>query len=409
MESQTKATLQIKNGPSFSGYSFGASNSTAGEAVFTTSLVGYTESITDPSYCGQILVFTQPLIGNYGVPSSTALDEFNLLKFFESPHPHIKGIVVSDYSQQYSHWTAIESLGEFCKRENITAIAGVDTREIVQYLREQGSSLARITIENDTSVEYINPMADLLVSKVSTKKPYFIKSLLHEPVANIALIDCGVKENIVRCLVSRGANVTVLPYDYDIQTIAKNFDGIFISNGPGDPKSCQVTINNLKKLLNDETLYSLPIFGICLGHQLLALAAGGTTKKMKYGNRAHNIPVMDLINGHCYITSQNHGYEVDIDSLSDSDWKPYFVNINDKSNEGMIHLTRPIFSTQFHPEAKGGPLDTSVLFDKYFNDIAKYIANKNSANDNSIVLKLNANLAKYNLIPTSLPNQRILA
>lgn len=368
-----KATFSIKNGPTFEGYSFGADKSVAGEAVFTTSLVGYPESMTDPSYCGQILVFTQPLIGNYGVPSGEARDQFNLLRYFESPHVHVVGIIVAEYAYEHSHWTAVESLANWCQREGVAAVTGVDTREVIQYLREQGSSLGRITVDNQEPADYLDPMSTNLVARVTTKQPYYVKAL--EPKCNVALIDCGVKENIVRSLVARGANVTVVPYDYRIQDIASEFDGIFISNGPGNPTFCEVTVNNLKELMQDEKLVDLPIFGICLGHQLLALAAGAKTHKLKYGNRAHNIPAMDLTTGQCHITSQNHGYAIDESSLP-SGWKPYFVNLNDQSNEGMIHLTRPIFSTQFHPEAKGGPEDTAVLFDKYFHNIDEYKVKK---------------------------------
>lgn len=369
-----RATLTIRNGPVFDGYSFGANKNVSGEAVFTTSLVGYPESMTDPSYKGQILVFTQPLIGNYGVPSGEARDEFNLLKYFESPHAQCIGIVVADVALKYSHWTAIQSLSEWCQKEGVTAISGVDTRAIVTHLREEGSSLARISVgeeyDADQDEAFVDPGAVNLVHKVSTKAPFHIAS---KGDFHVAVIDCGVKENIMRSLVSRGASVTVFPYNYPIQEIANSFDGIFISNGPGDPTHCSSTVYNLQKTM--ET-YQGPIFGICLGHQLLALAAGGKTVKMKYGNRAHNIPALDLTTGKCHITSQNHGYAVDEATLP-SDWKPYFVNLNDQSNEGMIHTTRPIFSTQFHPEAKGGPLDSSYLFDKYFDNIRAYKQQQN--------------------------------
>ncbi|KAG5964719.1 Amino-acid acetyltransferase, mitochondrial [Claviceps cyperi] len=363
------ATLTIRNGPVFNGKAFGANANVSGEAVFTTSLVGYNESLSDPSYRGQILVFTQPLIGNYGVPSSTQRDEHNLLQYFESPYLQCAGVVVSDVALQYSHWTAVESLGQWCAREGVPAISGVDTREIVTYLREQGSSLARISVGDEYDADedegYIDPGQINLVRRVSTKEPFIVQS----PGAklHIALIDCGVKENIIRSLVSRGATVTVFPYDYRIYHVAKHFDGVFISNGPGDPTHCQETVHNLAYLMKAT---SIPIMGICLGHQLLALAAGARTIKLKYGNRAHNIPALDLTTGQCHITSQNHGYAVDASTLP-SDFKEYFVNLNDGSNEGMMHKTRPIFSTQFHPEAKGGPMDTSYLFDKYMDNVRR--------------------------------------
>ncbi|CCH44092.1 carbamoyl-phosphate synthase small subunit [Wickerhamomyces ciferrii] len=369
-----RATFTIRNGPVFSGYSFGANKNISGEAVFTTSLVGYPESMTDPSYKGQILVFTQPLIGNYGVPSGEARDEYNLLKYFESPHASCIGIVVADVALKYSHWTAVQSLSEFCQKEGIAAITGVDTRAIVTYLREQGSSLARISVgeeyDADQDEAFIDPGSVNLVHKVTTKAPFHIPS---SGPYHVAVIDCGVKENILRSLVSRGASVTVFPYDYPIHTIATSFDGIFISNGPGDPTHCSATVHSLQKTM--ET-YHGPIFGICLGHQLLALAAGAKTIKMKYGNRAHNIPALDLTTGKCHITSQNHGYAVDPTTLP-SEFKPYFTNLNDQSNEGMIHVSKPIFSTQFHPEAKGGPLDSAYLFDKYFDDIKEYKSKQN--------------------------------
>ncbi|KAK5016101.1 Multifunctional pyrimidine synthesis protein CAD [Cryomyces antarcticus] len=364
-----RATFTIKDGPIFHGKSFGANSNISGEAVFTTSLVGYPESMTDPSYRGQILVFTQPLIGNYGVPSSVR-DDNGLLKYFESPNIQAVGIVVADVALQHSHWTAVESLSEWCAREGVPAITGVDTRAIVTYLREQGSSLARITIgeeyDADEDEAFVDPEGINLVRKVSTKAPFHVSSSLGD--MHVALIDCGVKENILRSLVSRGASVTCFPYDYPIHKVAHHFDGIFISNGPGDPTHCQETVYHLRKLMESS---QVPIMGICLGHQLLALAAGARTVKLKYGNRAHNIPALDLTTGRCHITSQNHGYAVDATSLPE-DWKEYFVNLNDSSNEGMIHKSRPIFSTQFHPEAKGGPLDSSYLFDTYIDSISKF-------------------------------------
>ena len=322
--------------------------------------------MTDPSYRGQILVFTQPLIGNYGVPSNMR-DDYNLLKYFESPHIQCAGLVVADVAEKYSHWTAVESLGEWCAREGIPAISGVDTRAIVTYLREQGSSLARISIgdeyDADEDESYMDPGQINLVKRVSTKAPFIVQSPNSD--VHIALIDCGVKENILRSLVSRGATVTVFPCAFPIHKVASNFDGVFISNGPGDPTHCQETIYSLRRLMED---HSLPIMGICLGHQLLALAAGGRTIKLKYGNRAHNIPALDLTTGQCHITSQNHGYAVDASTLPES-FKEYFVNLNDGSNEGMIHKSRPILSTQFHPEAKGGPMDSSYLFDTYLANV----------------------------------------
>ncbi|RKF55357.1 Carbamoyl-phosphate synthase arginine-specific small chain [Erysiphe neolycopersici] len=368
-----RATFTLKDGPIFHGKSFGAKSNISGEAVFTTSLVGYPESMTDPSYRGQILVFTQPLIGNYGVPSSLR-DSNGLLKYFESPNIQCMGIVVADYAEKYSHWTAIESLSEWCTREGIPAISNVDTRAIVTHLREVGSSLARITIgeeyDADQDEAFIDPGQINLVKQVSTKAPFHVPSTSGD--LHIAVIDCGVKENILRSLICRGASVTVLPYDFPIHKSAHHFDGVFISNGPGDPTHCQKTVYHLSRLMETS---QVPIMGICLGHQLLALAAGARTVKMKYGNRAHNIPALDLTKNQCQITSQNHGYAVDFGSLS-SEWKEFFVNLNDGSNEGILHRTRPIFSIQFHPEAKGGPMDSAYLFDMYIENLLGYKNNK---------------------------------
>ena len=327
-----RGTLTIRGGPVFHGKAFGAKKNVSGEAVFTTSLVGYPESLSDPSYRGQILVFTQPLIGNYGVPSAER-DANGLLKYFESPSLQAAGVVVADVAEKYSHWTAVESLGEWCAREGVPAISGVDTRAIVTYLREQGSSLARISVgdeyDADQDEAFVDPEHINLVQKVSTKAPFHVGPA--NSTSHVALIDCGVKENILRSLVERGSSITVFPYNFPIHKVAHHFDGVFISNGPGDPTHCQETVVNLAKLMETS---QVPIMGICLGHQLLALAAGARTVKLKYGNRAHNIPALDLTTGRCHITSQNHGYAVDASTLP-SDWKPYFVNLNDGSNEGQ--------------------------------------------------------------------------
>ena len=341
--SHDRATFTIRDGPVFHGRSFGAKSNISGEAVFTTSLVGYPESLTDPSYRGQILVFTQPLIGNYGVPS--AAREEGLLKYFESPNLQAAGVVVADVAEHYSHWTAVESLSEWCAREGVPAISGVDTRAIVTYLREQGSSLARITIgeeyDADQDEAFVDPEQINLVRQVSTKSPFHVESTHGD--LHVAVIDCGVKENILRSLVSRGASVTCLPYDYPIHKVAHHFDGVFISNGPGDPTHCQETVYNLGKLMDSS---QIPVMGICLGHQLLALAAGAKTIKLKYGNRAHNIPALDLTTGRCHITSQNHGYAVDARTLP-TDWKEYFVNLNDQSNEGSLTSFRSFMMNIF--------------------------------------------------------------
>ncbi|ORX62147.1 small subunit of carbamoyl-phosphate synthase [Hesseltinella vesiculosa] len=359
------AALKLKTGQSFKGQSFGADQSSFGEAVFTTSLVGYPESMTDPSYTGQILVFTQPLIGNYGVPGQT-LDEFGLSKYFESDKIQVQGIVVNDYATHYSHWTAVESLGQWCQRQNIPAITGVDTRALTQLLRDQGSTLAQLAVGADAAesakLSFPDPNAENLVAKVSTKVPLHFNP---EGDVKIAVIDCGVKQNILRCLTKRGANVTVLPWNYDINKVKDQFDGLFISNGPGSPSTCTETVQHLRTAIDT---WNKPIFGICMGNLLLGMAAGLDVYKLPFGNRGHNQPALNVDTGLCYITSQNHGYALQ-DEAMPTGWKKLFVNANDGSNEGIQHESKPIFSVQFHPEAKGGPQDTEYLFDQFLEQV----------------------------------------
>ncbi|KAG0166017.1 Multifunctional pyrimidine synthesis protein CAD [Apophysomyces sp. BC1034] len=354
----TSAALKLKSGQVFQGTSFGAEKSSFGEAVFTTSLVGYPESMTDPSYTGQILVFTQPLIGNYGVPGQTK-DQFGLYKHFESDRIQVSGIIVNDYAAQYSHWTAVESLGEWCKRSNVPAITGIDTRALTHLLREQGSTLSQIVVGDEQApTKFPDPNAENLVAKVSTKTP-----IQYNPSGDvkIAVVDCGVKQNILRCLTKRGASVTVLPHDFDFNKVADQFDGLFISNGPGSPVMCTETIKHLRVAIDH---FNKPIFGICMGNLLLGMAAGLDVYKLPFGNRGHNQPALHVDTGLCYITSQNHGYALD-DRVMPAGWKRMFVNANDGSNEGVRHESKPIFSVQFHPEAKGGPQDTEYLFEDF--------------------------------------------
>ncbi|EIE88151.1 hypothetical protein G6F46_000086 [Rhizopus delemar] len=385
------ASLKLKTGQIFTGTSFGAPVSAFGEAVFTTSVVGYPESMTDPSYTGQILVFTQPLVGNYGVPGQIK-DEFGLFKYFESDRIQVQGIIVNDYATEYSHWTAVESLGEWCTRHNVPAISGVDTRALTQLLRDQGSTLGKICVgedylvDNIDSIDFPNPNSENLVAKVSTKIPITYNT---KGDVKIAVIDCGVKQNILRCLASRGAAVTVLPHNYNFNESADQFDGLFISNGPGSPTFCIETINNLKVAF--ET-FNKPIFGICMGNLLLGMAAGLDVYKLPFGNRGHNQPALNVDSGLCYITSQNHGYALN-DKNMPSQWKRLFVNANDGSNEGIQHATKPIFSVQFHPEAKGGPQDTYYLFEEFLN----YVRAEKASND---VNKTTISNIQQSAIPT---------
>lgn len=344
---QKKAKLILEDGTIFEGSSFGAEKPISGEVVFNTGMVGYPESLTDPSYKGQILTLTYPLVGNYGVPSK---------EHFESENIQINALVISDYSDDYHHWNARHSLQEWLKKENIPAIQGIDTRELTKKLREKGVMLGKIIFDEDIEIE--DPNKKNLVAEVSTKQPITYES----GEKRILLIDCGVKQNIIRCLLKRNVTVIRAPWDYDISK--EKFDGILISNGPGDPKMCKETIAQIKKAIQKET----PIFGICLGNQILALAAGADTYKLKYGHRSQNQPCIDLETKKCYITSQNHGYAVNQETLPE-EWKPWFTNANDGTNEGIKHKTKPFFSVQFHPEHSCGPIDTEYLFDKFLGHI----------------------------------------
>ena len=325
-------------------------------------MTGYPESLTDPSYKGQILVLTYPLVGNYGVPGE--LRENNMYKYYESYALHISGLIISDYTEEYSHWNAKKSLGEWLKEFKIPGIYGIDTRKLTKILREKGTMLGKIIYENQDIALY-DPNKENLVAQVSIKE----KKQYGEGRYKILLIDCGVKYNIVRNLIKRDATVIMVPWDYDFS--AEDFDGLFISNGPGDPKQCDVTIRNLKNAFADDK----PIYGICLGNQLMALASGADTYKLKYGHRSHNQPVIKVGTQKAYITSQNHGFATDNDTLS-GDWQPLFINLNDNTNEGIQHKSKPFFSSQFHPEASSGPTDTEFLFDMFMDTVKKYAGKK---------------------------------
>ncbi|MCK9422612.1 MAG: glutamine-hydrolyzing carbamoyl-phosphate synthase small subunit [Bacteroidales bacterium] len=353
--------LILDDGTCFTGRGFGAQNSAAGEVVFNTAMTGYPESLTDPSYKGQILVLTYPLIGNYGVPGNVIKE--NLSRFFESDRIQISGLIVASYSARYSHWNALESLSDWLKEQGIPGLCDVDTRMITKLLRERGTMMGKLVQNDDSEIEFYDPNKENLVAQVSIHERviYDIFSPgMEEKGPTIVLIDCGVKNNIIRCMVSLGATIIRVPWDYDF--LQEKYDGLVISNGPGDPQQCKTTIRNLKRALQKEN----PIFGICLGNQLLALAGGATTYKLKYGHRGYNQPVLRVGTERAYVTSQNHGYAVDSRTLG-QDWEPLFVNLNDQTNEGLKHKFKPFFSTQFHPEASGGPTDTRFLFDDFMN------------------------------------------
>ena len=354
MTNYKKAKLILEDGQEFEGFSFGSENAVAGEIVFNTAMTGYPESLTDPSYKGQILVLTYPSIGNYGVPARE--EENNMLKYFESENIHISALIISDYSEKHSHWNASQSLGEWLKKENIPALFGIDTRMLTKIIREKGSMLAKIVFEED--IPFYDPNKVNLVAEVSIKK----KQVYGKGKHKILLIDCGVKSNIIRYLLRFDTTVIRVPWDYDYSQ--EEYDGLFLSNGPGDPTMCNITIKNLKVSLSEET----PIFGICLGHQLIALASGAETYKLKFGHRSHNQPVLETGTNKAYLTSQNHGFAVENKSIKE-DWEIFFTNLNDGSNEGLKHKTKPIFTTQFHPEASSGPTDTAFLFDEFIGMI----------------------------------------
>jgi carbamoyl-phosphate synthase small subunit len=357
MKDTKRVKVLLEDGTELQGKSFGSETSVSGEVVFNTAMTGYPESLTDPSYKGQILVLTYPLIGNYGVPGNET--ENGLPKFFESDRIHISGLIVSDYSFEHSHWNAKMSLSEWLKGQNIPGIFGIDTRSLTKRLREKGTMLGKIIFSNE-NIDLYDPNKVNLVEQVSTKK----KEVYGKGKYRIVLIDCGVKYNIIRNLLKRDTTVVRVPWDYNI--FEEKYDGLFISNGPGDPKMCKSTIKNISKAFNEEK----PIMGICLGNQLMALASGADTYKLKYGHRSHNQPVLQVGTNKAYITSQNHGFAIDNSTLT-KDWQPLFVNLNDNTNEGMRHKSKPFFSSQFHPEATGGPVDTEYLFDEFLDNVKK--------------------------------------
>ncbi len=344
-------TLILEDGSEFRGISFGSTISTSGELVFNTGMVGYNESLTDPSYKGQILVLTYPLIGNYGVPSKQRKN--NLYIYFESEKIHASGLIVSDYSNKFHHFEAAQSLSSWLIEENIPALTGIDTRALTKILRERGTMLGKVILDGD--VDFYDPNKDNVLEKVSVKKPVEYNK---KGTIKLILIDCGVKNSILRSFIKRDCCVLRVPYDYDF--FSHSFDGIIISNGPGNPKMVKQVVGRVKKCMEKE----IPVFGICLGNQILALAAGANTYKLKYGHRSQNQPCLQAGTKRCYITSQNHGFSVDTKSLP-PDWLPWFTNINDNTNEGIKHRTLPFMSVQFHPEHSPGPVDTEFIFDEF--------------------------------------------
>uniref|UniRef100_A0A8C3IBY0 Carbamoyl-phosphate synthetase 2, aspartate transcarbamylase, and dihydroorotase n=1 Tax=Chrysemys picta bellii TaxID=8478 RepID=A0A8C3IBY0_CHRPI len=354
--------LVLQDGAVIRGRPFGAARSAAGEVVFQTGMVGYPEALTDPSYKSQILVLTYPLIGNYGVPRDEP-DQYGLSRWFESSKIHVSALIVGECSQIPSHWSSVRSLDHWLKEQNIPGLEGVDTRALTKRIREKGTLLGRLVMDGaqERNLPFEDPNKRHLVQEVSVKEPRVFNP---GGSVRITAVDCGLKYNQIRCLCQRGAAVTVVPWDHPLDSA--EFDGLFISNGPGDPLSCSKTIANLRRLLAEPQ--PKPVFGICLGHQLLALAIGAQTYKMKYGNRGHNQPCIHEASQRCFITSQNHGFAVEPGSLPPG-WAVLFTNANDHSNEGLVHHTQPFFSVQFHPEHRAGPTDLVGLFDIFLETV----------------------------------------
>jgi carbamoyl-phosphate synthase small subunit len=334
--------LVLQDGTTYKGRVLGFPKGACGEVVFNTGMVGYTEALTDPSYSGQILVLTYPLVGNYGVPPD-----------FESEKIHAAGLVVTELAQQYSHARALKSLPRWLYEQRIPCLTGADTRALTKRLRTGGSVLGKIVVGED-DVAFEDPNSRNLVGQASTPR----KVVHPGGRKSVVVVDCGAKGSIISELRARDLTVLQVPWDYDF--LQEDFDAVLVSNGPGDPSVNAPTIENLKRAMES----GRPIMGICLGHQLLALAAGASTYKLKFGHRGHNQPCVEAGTGRCYITSQNHGYAVDPQTLPEG-WEPWFTNANDGSNEGMRHRSRPFLSVQFHPEAAPGPVDTHSLFDQF--------------------------------------------
>lgn len=353
-------TLVLEDGTKFHGKSFGYDAPVAGEVVFNTAMMGYPESLTDPSYAGQLMTLTYPLVGNYGVPPFS-VESDGIATFMESDRIYASAIIVADYSEQYSHWNAVESLADWLKREHVPGITGIDTRQLTKVLREHGVMMGKIIFDDEpdnipeAEYEGVN-----WVDRVSCKD---IIRYNEGAGKKVILVDCGVKNNIIRCLVNRGVEVIQVPWNYDYTTM--EFDGLFLGNGPGDPDMCEDAVNIIRKQMSQSRK---PICGICMGNQLLAKAGGATIYKLKYGHRSHNQPVREVGTNRCYVTSQNHGYAVDAKTLG-NDWRELFVNMNDGSNEGVCHKENPWFTSQFHPEACSGPVDTEFMFDRFIKTL----------------------------------------
>lgn len=363
-----KAVLVLEDGSYFFGHGFGAIKKVSGEIVFSTSMVGYPEALTDPSYNGQILTLTYPLVGNYGVPPYDL--ELGIPRYFESESIKVTGLVIHELCKKPYHWASTRTLDEWLKNENVPGIYGIDTRKLTKKLRVKGVMLGILQVceeDEEPNVEKLlkeveavpDPNLTDLVEEVTIKEP-----VRHEVGGKktVVLIDCGVKYGILRNFLKRGINVIRVPYNFSAEEILEyNPSGVIVSNGPGDPKKCVETIECVRGLVEED----IPVMGICLGTQILALALGGDTYKLKYGHRSQNQPALDLETNRCYITTQNHGYAVNLDSLNGTNLEAWFMNANDKTVEGIKHKNKPAFALQWHPEASPGPYDTEFLFDEF--------------------------------------------
>ncbi|MCG8540517.1 MAG: carbamoyl phosphate synthase small subunit [Clostridia bacterium] len=346
-----KGQLLFEDGTIFEGEIFGYESNALGEVVFNTGMTGYQEILTDPSYYGQIVVMTYPLIGNYGVNDDDV----------ESFSPKVRGFIVREIYENFSNWRGTETINDYLLKNKIVGLMGVDTRALTKFLRDKGTMAGKIVVSGEKDDIHLKEIKEFTnhraVDKVSTEYSYSLKPVLPK----VAVLDFGIKKNILKSLIKRNIELTVYPAHTSAEKILEdNPDGIFLSNGPGDPAELKEIVENVKKLIGQK-----PIFGICLGHQLIALALGGKTTRLKYGHRGTNHPVKDLLKDRVYITSQNHGYVVEDDSLNPEDIEVTHINLNDGSMEGIRHKALPLFSVQFHPEASPGPQDTAYLFEEF--------------------------------------------
>jgi carbamoyl-phosphate synthase large subunit/carbamoyl-phosphate synthase small subunit len=347
-----RGRLVLEDGSEFAGTPFGATVPVAGEVVFNTGMVGYPETLTDPSYAGQILVLTYPLVGNYGVPGDER-DELGLPFGFESERIQVAALVVSTLSHDTFHPTARRSLHAWLEQVGVPGIAGIDTRAVAKRVRDRGAMLAKL-LPDGSDVEWYDPNTVNLVAAASIEEPVSYG----KEGPRVVLVDTGAKANIVRSLVRSGARVLRVPWNWDF--FDESFDGLFLSNGPGDPKMAGATVDHVRRALADR----VPTFGICLGNHILALAAGADTYKLKFGHRSQNQPCVEVGTRRSFVTSQNHGYAVAGDSLPEG-WREWYVNANDGTNEGIRHDWKPARSVQFHPEATPGPTDSLFLFERF--------------------------------------------